>query len=58
MIETLEITPEERSNIPVEVQSKLGKISVLEALATETPDLGISRSNYSSRQGMADFDDQ
>ncbi len=58
MIETLEITPEDRSNIPVEVQSKLGKISVFEALATETPELDISRSNYSSRQGSADYDDQ
>lgn len=41
-----------------ETQAHVGKITLLEALAEDTIAVGIDRSNHSTPQGQADFDDQ
>lgn len=46
---------------PVQVsqgQQQTGKMTILEALAEETNAISPSRSNMSTQQGQADFDDQ
>jgi hypothetical protein len=58
MKETLETQSEFTTSIPEDIPKAIAKITILEALANEIPSMSINRSNYSSRQGNADYDDQ